>query len=276
MRIGAHMSISGGLAKMAQRAASSGCQTIQIFSRSPRGGKARLLPPGEVSEMKRILGEADIRPLVVHTPYTMNLAATKQEMQEYTVGLLADDIQRTAELGAAYLVTHVGNYGQGSREEGLNRAALNLQRALEQADVSNVILLLENTAGAGTELGSTLEELLYLVELVHGHQVGLCIDTCHAFAAGWDLTRPGAVRELVTESDLVRLIHVSDSRYPRGSRRDRHANIGEGHLGTDFFRQLLEESGPLPLILETPAEGRLKDLALLRRWQGEIGRPVQE
>jgi len=276
VRIGAHMSISGGLAKMARRAAASGCQAIQIFSRSPRGGKARRLPAAEVSEMKNILGEADIRPLVVHTPYTMNLATRKEEMRDYTVDLLAADMRRASELGATYLVTHVGSHGTGSREQGLRWAAENIQRALDRAGVSGVTLLLENTAGAGTELGSTLDELLQLAELVNGHPVGLCIDTCHAFAAGWDLTRPKGVRELLAQTDLIRLIHVNDSRYPLGSRRDRHANIGEGHMGMEFFLQLLEASGQLPLILETPAKGRLKDLELLRRWQEEIGHLVRE
>ncbi len=273
--MGMHISIAGGLHKMAEKARDFGLETIQIFSRSPRGGLARDLGPEEVEAAKRILGEASIHPLVVHTPYFVNLCASEAEMRAYGVATVTGELERAALLGSPYVVTHLGRPGDGvGEEEALALAASTLAEILGRpASGGAVMLLIENTAGAGREVGSDLESLARLLERLEdgpggrlgtgaplaASRLGICLDTCHAHAAGYNLSTPEGVgaftglAERLFGRDRVRVVHANDSVGEAGSRKDRHAAIGEGTIGREGFRALLRD--PLlqscPFLLET-------------------------
>ena len=301
-RLGMHVSIAGGLEKMAERARAFGCESVQVFSRSPRGGPARVLTPGEVAGCRRILEEAGVRPLVVHVPYFINLCAADEGLRAYAVESLAGEFARAARLGAAYVVTHLGRPGEGvAAPDGLALAAASVAGAFRQAGdaggpagdagdpagdaggparkvAGDVRLLLENTAGSGREIGWRLEELaelLVMVDRASGGRTGICLDTCHAHAAGYDLGGPEGVaafarraRELFG-ADQVRVVHANDALEPVGSRLDRHAPIGAGTIGEAGFSALLAETlfRDSPFLLETPGsdEERALDLVRLRR-----------
>jgi deoxyribonuclease-4 len=287
-RLGMHVSIAGGLEKMAERARSFGCESVQVFSRSPRGGPARVLAPGEVAGCRRVLEEAGVRPLVVHVPYFINLCAADEGLRAYAVESLAGEFARAARLGAAYVVTHLGRPGEGvAAPDGLALAAASVAEAFRQAGdaggpagkaAGGVRLLLENTAGSGREIGWRLEELaelLVMVDRASGGRTGICLDTCHAHAAGYDLGGPEGVaafarraRELFGAGQ-VRVVHANDALEPAGSHLDRHAAIGAGTIGEAGFSALLAETlfRDSPFLLETPGsdEERALDLVRLRR-----------
>jgi len=287
-RLGMHVSIAGGLEKMAERARAFGCESAQVFSRSPRGGPARVLAPGEVAGCRRVLEEAGVRPLVVHVPYFINLCAADEGLRAYAAESLAGEFARAERLGAAYVVTHLGRPGEGvEAPDGLALAAASVAEAFRQAgDASgpagkaagDVRLLLENTAGSGREIGWRLEELaelLVMVDRASGGRTGICLDTCHAHAAGYDLGGLEGVaafarraRELFGAGQ-VRVVHANDALEPAGSRLDRHAAIGAGTIGEAGFSALLAETlfRDSPFLLETPGsdEERALDLVRLRR-----------
>lgn len=248
---------------MAQLAVSLGCGTVQVFSRSPRGGKARQLEPAEIAGMRRVLTEGDCRPLVVHMPYFVNLAMPDGDKLEYSLSVLAEDLERAEALGAPYLVAHVGHRSEGEDErQGLARSARSLAEVLSRAR-SSTTLLLENTAGMGKELGSRFEHLAELIELSGGSdRLGVCLDLCHAFGAGYDVSSRQGVEKTIRNFertlglDRLRLIHCNDSKEPCGSKRDRHANVGKGMIGLGGVRALLEHQAlrVVPWILETPVD----------------------
>lgn len=283
MRFGAHLSIGRGWSALARTARAEGMESVQAFSRSPRGGKAKTIEPADAAAMQRELEEGGIRPLIIHVPYFVNLATANPQAREYTVETLALDVVRASELGSPYVVTHLGS-APGDRGEALNRAAsaiaLVLDASARTSPVSRpVILLLENSGGGGGDVGSRLEELAYvLTSLGRGGagRLGLCLDTCHAFVAGYDLAAEGGPERFVDEVDRligldrVKAFHLNDSQGRLGSSFDRHAAIGQGYLGTGVFAALnaTPDFADTPGILETPEEGRLADLAALKALRG--------
>ncbi|MDI6825058.1 MAG: deoxyribonuclease IV [Bacillota bacterium] len=275
VRVGAHLSIGGGWAQLITDAVSLGCETVQIFSRSPRGGKARSLGEGEVAVLREGLARADLHPLIVHTPYLVNIGAPEESKWEYAVSVLAEDLTRAALLGSPWVVVHMGHARGLPPEEGLLRCVRALDTAVERAGAAGegVTILLENTAGG---LGASVEALATVISAArHGGRLGLCLDTCHAFAAGYDLRLPsgqddflGRVRGLVG-SDRIRVWHFNDSVGDCGSHLDRHEHLGQGRLGRQAFALLLAqpELDGRPVILETPVkgpEGYRPDLSALR------------
>ncbi|MDQ7794565.1 MAG: deoxyribonuclease IV [bacterium] len=277
MRLGAHLSVAPGLPAMAAMAVTLGCETVQIFSRSPRGGKPRELRVEEIAGMRAVLDGAGISPLAIHVPYFVNLASPDPRLYEYAVATVALDLERGRDLGAGYVITHPGSPGRGeSPDAGLERVAAALLRLLEDAaDAPG--LLVEQTAGGGRQLGGSLEELAFLLRAA---PVGLCLDTCHAFSSGYDLSREdgrqaflGDVEEKIG-LDRVKVVHLNDSLDPPGSRKDVHVRVGDGLLGEDAFRGLLQDPRlrGLPGVLETPRteDGDLaEELGRLRRWRAE-------
>ena len=274
MRIGIHVSIAGGMEKMAWTAASLGCETVQVFSRGPRGGKAKPFSPEDVAAMKLVLEHKGIEPLAVHVPYYVNLASSDPEKRGYSVDVLAGDLERAEALGGKYVVTHIGHGQAGEQADSagpLGRVLLSLEEAFSRYS-GPVKVLLENTAGQGQELGSSFEAVSALLRSLPEERAGACLDTCHAFAAGYDLRDAKGVHQVLTLFDKVvglhRLgaVHLNDSKGGLGSHLDRHQHIGRGELGAETFRALLRSPllpCEIPGLLETPVDSPGDDLANL-------------
>jgi len=275
VRVGIHVSIAGGMEKMAWTAASLGCEAVQVFSRSPRGGKAKLLVPSDVAAARSALEEKNIRPLVVHVPYFLNLASSDPETRGYSLDVLVEDLLRTEALGGKFLVTHIGHKGREEESDSpdvLGRVLTSIQEVLVRYS-GPVTLLLENTAGQGQEVGSSFEAISALLRSLPEGRVGACLDTCHAFGAGYDVRGEAGVHQVLTAFDrivgleLLGAMHLNDSKGSLGSRIDRHQHIGRGQLGLETFRALVNSPllpGDLPGLLETPVDNPGDDLANVR------------
>lgn len=256
---------------MAKTAVALGCETVQIFSRSPRGGKAKELAADDVEAMKKILSEGNVHPIVVHVPYYLNLASKDDDKRAYSVQVLVEDLHRAEIIGANYLVTHVGHKDREEPPEStdaLARVALSLNDALSRYS-GPVRIVLENTAGQGQEIGAVFESIAALIEQFPRGVLGVCLDTCHAFSAGHDLSTPEGVRELLIQFDrtigldVLSVVHLNDSRGRIGSRIDRHDHIGHGHIGENGFRALIGSRllpPDIPGILETPQDSPQDDM----------------
>lgn len=261
MRIGAHVSIAGGIEKGLLRAVELGCETVQIFLANPRSWKHAPLRDETVEAFRRIRANeaAGIHPVVVHIPYLPNLASFNDEIFEKSVATLRDHLERCDRLGIEFLVTHMG---KGSGEKSLNRMVEAIKRAYGDR-LFETCLLLENTAGQANEMGFEIEEITKLtVMMPQGISRGICIDTCHAFAAGYDASSRNGAEHIVrivrqeVGIESLKVLHVNDSLKPMGSRRDRHGKIGEGHIGLEGFRGFCGHPRikRLPGILETPRD----------------------
>ncbi|HEY3198306.1 MAG TPA: deoxyribonuclease IV [Nitrospirales bacterium] len=258
MRIGVHVSIAGGLCKAVERAQVLGCRTMQIFSKSPRGWAARLLDPGDVEEARRMREQAEIAPFVVHASYLINLAAIDPALYQRSIEALHGELVRCEMMRADFLVLHVGSAKPGQPEP-LARIAHALREVLA-GSAWRTRVLLENTAGQRGEVGSRLEELAELLFRVGSDRLGICLDTCHTFAAGYDVRTMTGVKKLIAqlrdtiELPSVQLIHANDSKKGLACRVDRHEHIGKGQIGLSGFRALLAypEIRRLPIVLETP------------------------
>ncbi len=288
-RLGVHVSIAGGIEKAPSRARALGCNAMQIFSRNPRGWAASPLDRDGAMMFRRAAAEGDVDPVVIHTPYLINIAAEEESLYRQSVSALALDLGRAEELGARYVVSHLGS--SGTRGGDLAR-----QRVIEALNAvlsgdSPVCLLLENSAGAGGLIGASLEELQRILESLHrGERAGVCFDSCHGFAAGYDFRTPAQAQALKKKMEAtlgkgrVKLLHLNDSSGALGSRVDRHQHIGEGQIGVEGFKSLLGDPmfRKLPMILETPRKtlqddeenlGRVRSLlrAVRRREQSAPG-----
>ena len=260
MRVGFHISIGGGWSKVIDRAVALGCDTLQIFSRNPRGWAYEELDPVEAKEFIKQREAKNLYPLIVHMPYLPNLGTDDAELYNKSVDSLKVELQRAALLGAPYLVMHVGKYGKTSEQDALDRVIKGINIVLGEVK-NDVILLLENTAGQGSEVGYTFEQIKYIIDRVDDKsRIGVCFDTAHAFEAGYDLSNKDAVYKTVDEFDRIigldklYVVHLNDSKTPLGSRVDRHWHIGEGHIGREGFYHIVHHPylSKLPGIMETP------------------------
>jgi len=261
MRLGVHVSIAGGLQAALERAKRLDCTTMQIFSRSPRGGPAPALQRAVLQAFARERRAADITPLAVHCPYIINLASSKPAVWRFSVALYQQEVRRCVQLGAQYLVTHVGSHGGDGEDVGIKRVIDALNRTLEEALDGSVMLLLENTAGSGQGLGSTFEQLAAMRQGVKKPEaVGICLDTAHLFASGFAIHTEEGLDETLARFDRVigwehvKLVHLNDSKVDFNSRVDRHWHIGEGKIGLEAMRRIVTHPRlrEVPLILETP------------------------
>jgi deoxyribonuclease IV len=275
--LGAHVSVAGGLATAFPRAADLGCDTIQIFVKNANQWRARPLAAEDAAAFRAAHAASGIGTVMAHASYLINLAATDPHILEQSLAALADELERCSALGVGGLVLHPGAHLGTGDQAGCERVAAALDRTLAALPAVATRILLENTAGQGTCLAYRLEHLADIrARLTAPHRVGICIDTCHAFAAGYALHEPAGWRDFVAEmaarfpGDTLACIHVNDSLRAFGSRRDRHAHIGEGEIGLDAFARLLAEPAlaGVPMILETePGDdmaGHRRDLATLR------------
>lgn len=276
MRIGAHIGVSGGWAESLLYACDVGAECVQVFAKSPRRWRSRDLPAETVARFAEARRATGIAPVLTHTAYLINLGSADDELWERSVTALADELARARLLGAESVVTHVGTAASGSYDETTARIALGVTRAFEQVEAGGPWLLLENTAGAGRTFGSTPAELAGILARLDGDarkRTALCLDTCHAHAAGFPLDTVQGWDELMSAYErecgigLLRAVHANDSRFPSGSHRDRHAWIGEGTIGEAGFKLLFErpELAAASVIVEMPGATPEKDVVNLAR-----------
>ncbi len=271
MRFGFHVSIAGGFRLVPERAERAGCETIQLFTRSPRGWRAAPLDPKDAAAFRQGIAERRIAPVFVHAPYLPNLAAAGAAARR-TVAALRTDCERAHALGLGLVICHAGRANGASEADALRRVSANLDQVLERTPES-VTVLLENTAGMGTETGFRFEQLARVIERVERRdRVGVMLDTCHAFAAGYELrTRAGLDRTLRDFDRTVGLgrlhgIHLNDSKYGLGVRKDRHWHIGRGEVGRAGMKLVINHPllAHLAGVMETPRRSDNDDLANLR------------
>jgi len=260
---GAHMSIAGGCHNAVAAGRAHGCQALQLFTKNSNQWNARDLTDGEVAAFRGALRGSGIRKTAAHDSYLINLASPDAALREKSTEAFADEVRRAERLGLDYLVTHPGAHVDSGEEAGLARVAAALDEVHARCPGFRVKVLLETTAGQGSCLGHRFEHLARILALVADPgRLGVCLDTCHVFAAGYALAPEAEYRATMREFDRVlglrRLLafHVNDSLKPFGSRVDRHAAIGKGELGLEPFRLLVNDprSRTRPMILETPKE----------------------
>jgi deoxyribonuclease-4 len=270
-RLGAHLSIAGGLPRAVDRAEASRCQALQIFTKSVGQWRARPLPAAEIARFRARVREAGIRPVVAHNSYLINVAAASPELRAQSITALGEELDRAEALGLDGLVMHPGSYTTGTEDRGLTLIAEALAALLRARPRGRTMILLEHTAGQGTNLGHRFEHLATILEcLKRSRRVGVCLDTCHLLAAGYDICSDHGYQRTFREFDRIvgldriKAFHLNDSKKPCGSRVDRHEHIGKGCLGLEPFRMLLNDPrfADLPMLLETP---KLESKESLRR-----------
>jgi deoxyribonuclease-4 len=270
-RIGIHTSTAGGVELAAERAYRLGCNAFQIFSSSPRQWKPYDLVRPQCEEMGRLRERYDLTPLAIHANYLVNLAGGNPEFHRKSIAAFRGEVERALALCADFLVLHPGSFRGSSREEGLQRAALAIEQAVDGLDLrgGNLRILIENTAGSEFSLGGNFEQVAELLYLL-GRFVpsGACIDTCHTHVAGYDIVSEAGFKETLDQLDRtvglsnVYVWHCNDAKAARGSRLDRHQHIGKGSIGLKPFQRLLNDPGfaHAAFIAETPIDGPLDDL----------------
>ncbi len=263
MKVGLHVSIAGSIDHAVDNARESNCDTFQIFTRNPRGWKFRDLDIEEVKSFKEKLRQTGIGPPVSHMPYLPNLACPNDELYEKSEATLLAEVDRCEQLGVPYVVTHLGSHLGRGREVGLERLSNALNLAAKRARDTHI--LLENMAGQANSMGSTFKEVKEILDSVKKkEQVGVCLDTCHCYAAGQDLHTEKSVEATLAKFDDIigfdrlKVVHLNDSKGGLGSGLDRHEHIGMGYIGEKGFKALLHHSTvrELPMILETPEDER--------------------
>lgn len=263
MKIGCHVSIAGSIDRAADNAAERGCTAFQIFTSNPRGWRARPIPEADASEFRRKVREHGIGPeaTVAHMPYLPNLASPDEERFAKSAETLAREVRRCGQLGIPFLVTHLGSHMGSGEEAGMDRLAEGLGGG---ADIDNgVTILLENTAGQKNSVGSDFGQWGQLLRRLRpARRFGACLDTCHAFAAGYDMRSPEAARATLAEfgqkvgMDRLKVLHLNDSKGELASRLDRHYHIGMGGIGKEGMREAVRAASKadIPIILETPID----------------------
>ncbi|MGA1849037.1 MAG: deoxyribonuclease IV [Thermoplasmatota archaeon] len=278
--LGAHVSIAGGISRSVARAKDIGCETFQIFTKNQRQWNAPPLDENDVSEFRKLLSGSGMGPVIAHDSYLINLGAPNDEVFGRSVEAFSDELERCSKLGIGYLVTHPGSHVGSGEDTGISRIAEGLDMAWSRFERDSSaewspMVLLETTAGQGTNIGHTFEQLAMIMERtgIEEH-IGICFDTCHAYASGYDITTMESYRETMSSlertigMDRLKAVHINDSKKGLGSRVDRHSNIGEGMIGLEGFRHLLNDirMKDVPMILETPGgdEAYMRNLELLR------------
>lgn len=278
MLLGAHVSTAGGCCNAPGRGKEIGASAIQIFTKQPNRWAEVEVADEECATFRDAIAGHGIGFTNAHDSYLINLATADPVLRERSLDAFRNELRRADRLGLDALVTHPGNATDGDPARGLAQNAALIEQALEEVPGSTMVLL-ETTAGAGRVLGSTFEELAEMIDRVsplQRHRVGVCVDTCHVFAAGYDLRDDydGVLARFgdTIGLDRLRLLHLNDSQTPFGSKKDRHAGIGEGSLGDEPFRRIMtdERLAALPKVLETPKgdDGVTADLANLARLRG--------
>lgn len=261
-RFGAHTSVAGGLYRCMEGGQEAGCAVVQLFSKSERQWAGKPITPEDVARFTEARARTGVEPVMIHDSYLINLSSPKDDLWERSITAFRDELDRARTLGVPYLNSHPGSHVGSGVEAGLERMVLALDRLGDEGAYEGVTVLLETTAGQGTNLGSRFEEIGYLLDQSrHGDLFGVCLDTCHVFAAGYDLRTPDTYAETMAQFDRhigldrLRALHLNDALQPLGDHKDRHTHIGEGHIGLDGFRLVVTDPrlAGLPMVLETPS-----------------------
>ena len=272
LTIGTHMSIAKGLKKTAENVVAMEANTFQMFSRNPRGSNFKTPEAAEVESFQQIRREHNLGPVLAHAPYTMNLASSQEKVYEFACTVIREDVARMDALGIETIVFHPGSHTGIGVEAGIENIIAGLNQAITGRE--KITVLLETMTGKGTEIGDRFEHLRQIIDgLQHPERVAVCLDTCHVFAAGYDIIND--LDGVLTEFDrvlglkLLRAIHLNDSMMPFGSRKDRHAVIGQGEIGMEPLLRVLRHpalSG-LPFYLETPLDdaGHKEEIQKIRK-----------
>ena len=279
------MSVAGGLPRAVERAVVHGCEALQIFAKNANQWRGRTIPAEEIRAFRDAVHAAGLVAVVSHASYLINLATADAALRAQSVAAMADEIDRAEALGLLGVVLHPGCYTSGSEAEGLEHIGRELLALLRARRGGQTMILLEHTAGQGTSLGASFEQLARMIELMDGHaRVGVCLDTCHLLASGYDFTTKAGYEAMFGQFEQrvgfsrLKVFHLNDSKKPLGSRVDRHEHIGDGFIGRAAFRRLVRDPRfqHTPMLLETPkGEGKatgpiapdpldVRNLALLR------------
>lgn len=282
MRVGVHTSIAGAVENAAHHAKKIGCDTFQMFSANPRGWRTLDPTPEDCARFRAARSSYKLTPVVIHDNYLINLASADALIREKSITAFRRELERALVLGADYLVTHPGSAKNGSASEGIANCIESLKQAAKRLTLDGLTILIENTAGQGSVIGRTFEEV---AEIIAGASIelpmGACIDTAHCFEAGYAIHTPRGLREAVKQLEAtiglerVRIIHANDSKTTFGSHADRHQHIGRGYIGKEGFRRIVRHPKlrRIPFICETPIErpgDDKRNLRMMRKLAGEI------
>lgn len=276
VRVGVHTSIAGGISKAVDRAASLNCTTLQIFSHNPRQWRKNSISPEEAKRFRLLRQKYDITPVFIHVSYLINLASRSTEILRKSIDLLSYELDNADAIDAEYIVLHTGSAAGQDGHKARARAAKAIGKAVSSHQ-HRASVLLENTAGEKGDITSSITALAEIIDICKCDLIaGICVDTCHAFSSGYDLTSGEGVEKLVGEIkkyiglDKLKLIHLNDSKRPLGSGVDRHEHIGQGFIGIKGFRNLLRDAriSKVPMVLETPKKNEGDDRRNLNKVLG--------
>lgn len=271
-RLGVHTSIAGGLHMSLKRAHELGCSTVQIFSHNPRGWALKEISEEDRALFKRFKREFDITPVYIHTSYLINMASSSKSLRGKSIALLREEMKRADATESDFVVLHTGSASNDDKKTARLRAIRGLREVFKNGQW-NAGLLLENTAGERGDITSEIKELAEIMDRLDGLISGICIDTCHAFQAGYNIKRAEGINRLSEEidkyigKDMVKLIHLNDSKAGLGLRRDRHEHIGSGKIGMSGLKRFITHKSfsHVPLILETPKKTDFDDVRNLKK-----------
>jgi deoxyribonuclease-4 len=273
-RIGVHVSVAGGIVNAPKRASDLGCETFQCFTRPPQGGPAPELTESQVSNFKSEMASFGMETFYIHTPYYINLASLEPRIRHSSIKVLREELERGSMLGAGYVMTHIGSHTDQTLEEGAAKVIKSVNEILENYE-GTTKLLLEIAAGSGNIIGDTFEELASIVKEVKKSPGfgGICFDTCHAFASGYDFRTPDLAKKMLANFnkkiglEWLKLSHINDSKVDLGGKRDRHEHIGDGFIGQEGMAAILNtpEFRQIDWLLETEDSKREKDIEILKK-----------
>ena len=280
-RLGAHMSVAGGFEKAIERGLKVGCQTVQIFTKSNNQWAAAAITTEQAERFKTTAQNSGIHPIFAHDAYLINVGSPDSQMGQRSRAALKTELERATELGLSFLVMHPGSHMGAGEDEGVKRIGESVSWALEKTADSSVKILYEIAAGQGTAIGHRFEHLAALLRFTRPAQrVGVCLDTCHLFAAGYDIRNPTVYAKTMADFDRivglkqVQAIHLNDSKKELGARVDRHEHIGQGYIGLEGFRCLLNDPRlkGIPMVLETPKDEKTmaEDVSNLKTLRGLV------
>lgn len=275
VNIGCHITISEKIQNAPEIAAELGCEIMQIFTRSPQGGKTLELTPELIQEFKLKVKNYKLKAVYIHTPYYINLASANNRIRYGSVKAIRDELERADKLGAEYVMTHLGSAKDLGEKEGIKKTIEMLKKSLEGYN-DKTKLLLENSAGAGMIIGDDLKEFAKIIKGVNNPAIaGICLDTQHSFASRYDWTNFEKTVKRVDEEigiEKIKLIHANDSQLDCGSHKDRHAHIGKGKIGLSAFKNIVNfaKENNIDMLCETAWPGVEEDIALLKKLRGSV------